>query len=280
MYKNILAAVNEHLNSEISARYAIRLAKSTDSKVTVCYVAERGVQKKSVHLAEAAIKRLFLRAKDEGVKIESIFETGDPLDRIHRFVTSERIDIAFAATRQEDVQKRFYAGTIARGLSAHLPCSVALVRVVHLGKIHPKEILMPLKARIDHIDERAYFAAMIAKAFGSDIYLFHITEPVTSFFHGEIPLKPVELEKKPSRDILRFIEHLNRYEVAHEKKLVSGKAGRNITIEAAARRFDLVIMGASRRSLLSSLLKGNPVEMVLRETPCDLIVLKAAHEDK
>jgi len=38
-------------------------------------------------------------------------------------------------------------------------------------------------------------------------------------------------------------------------------------------------MGASERSLLSSILKGNPVEEVLRETPCDLIILKPRHEN-
>jgi nucleotide-binding universal stress UspA family protein len=36
----------------------------------------------------------------------------------------------------------------------------------------------------------------------------------------------------------------------------------------------MVIMGASERSLLSSLIQGSPVERVLRETTCDLIILK------
>jgi nucleotide-binding universal stress UspA family protein len=33
-------------------------------------------------------------------------------------------------------------------------------------------------------------------------------------------------------------------------------------------------MGASERSLLSSFIRGNPVENVLRETTCDLIILR------
>jgi nucleotide-binding universal stress UspA family protein len=68
--------------------------------------------------------------------------------------------------------------------------------------------------------------------------------------------------------------------VPHEKRLIPGKTGRNITTEATAKRFDLVIMGASERSLLSSIFTGNPVEVVLRETPCDLIILKPRHENK
>jgi nucleotide-binding universal stress UspA family protein len=121
---------------------------------------------------------------------------------------------------------------------------------------------------------------MLANAFASNIYLFHSTKPITSFFHGEVHLTPIEWEKKLPKDIAHFIEQLNRYKVPHEKRLIPGKTGRNITTEATAKRFDLVIMGASERSLLSSIFTGNPVEVVLRETPCDLIILKPRHENK
>jgi nucleotide-binding universal stress UspA family protein len=121
---------------------------------------------------------------------------------------------------------------------------------------------------------------MMATAFESRLFLFHTTKQMTSFFHGEIHLSPVELEKKLPADILHFIERLDGYTVSHQKRIVSGNTARSITIEAAAKRFDLVIMGASERSLSRSILEGNPVEDFLRETPCNLIILKARHEDK
>ena len=58
-----------------------------------------------------------------------------------------------------------------------------------------------------------------------------------------------------------------------------GAVGKSITIEGAAKRHDLIVMGASQRSLWASFLKGNPVEDVLRQTPCDLIILNPKHED-
>jgi len=209
-----------------------------------------------------------------------ILDSGDPVARIRKIVQAEGIELLFVSTRREDVQRRFYAGTIARRLSVALPCSVALVRVAHLGRIHPKKILVPLKARISHIAERASFTAMLAMAFESKLFLFHMTKPMISFFQGETPLTPIELEKKIPADIASFIEHLDRHGVAHEKRLIASTAARRITLEAAAQRFDLVIMGASEKSLLRSLLKENPVENLLRETPCDLIILKARHENK
>lgn len=279
VYKKILAAVNEHVNSEVSARYALDLARATGGKLYICFVAEKDTSKAAFEHAEGAAKRLFLRAKKMDVSAESIFATGHPVREIQKIVRSENIDIVFAATRHKDVSKRFYEGTVARELSLELTCSVALVRIVHMGRIHPRKILVPLKARMGHISETAYFTAMCSHAFDSRVYLFHSAKPITRFFHGELNLTQVEWEEKIPGDIALFVGNLDTYGVAHEKKLLPGKTGRNITIEAAVRRHDLIIMGASERGLISSLLRGNPVEEVLRDTPCNLIILKPRHED-
>lgn len=279
MYKRILAAINEHINSEVSARYAINLAKVCDAKLFLCFIAERDTPVSVIEKAEDAMKRLFIEAERQGIPVESITETGDVVKEIGRIVNLEKVNLVFASTRREDIEKRFYAGTIARNLSLKLPCSVALVRVVHMGRAHPKNILVPLKARIDHIKERAYFISKMSGAFRSKVSIFHVTRPITRFFHGEIHLTPAQWEKKLPEDIRKFIEHLTRQGILHDRRLIPGATAKSITVEAAAKRHDLIIMGASERSLLSSLLKGNPVEDVLRETPCDLIILRPRHED-
>lgn len=279
MYEKILAAVNEHINSEIAARYALTLARSCRAKLYVCFVAAGELSRPAVARAEDAVERLFLEARAAGVQAETITETGDPVREIERIARAEGIDIAFAATRREDMEKRFYAGTVARRLSLGLPCSVALVRAVHLGRIQPRKILVPLKARVDHLRERAHFAAKMAEGAAATLFVFHVTKPITRFFRGEVHLTPAQWEKRLPEDISSFLGALRHYRIEHEGLLTPGIAGRNITIEAAAKRHDLIIMGASERSLLSSILRGNPVESALRETPCDLIILKSRHED-
>lgn len=280
MYKKILAAVNEHLNSEISARYALSLAMACNAKLYLCFIADKDISKSEFGRAEDAMKRLFIEAEDADIQVESITETGAPVVEIDRIVRQEGIDIVFAATRREDVEKRFFSGTTARRLSLTLPCSVALVRVVHMGRMHPKKIMIPLKGEKGNITEMSYFVAMLASTFKSKMHIFHVTKPITKFFHGEVHLKPVEWEERFPKDIDDFIEHLNRYNADHEKKLAPGSAGRRITLEAAAKRHDLIIMGASGRNLIDSLLKGNPVEEVLRDTPCNLIILKSRHNNR
>lgn len=274
MYRKILAAVNEHVNSEIAARYALHLAKQAGARIYFCSIGEKGIGGRDFRTAEEAVKRLSTRAQELGVPSECILKTGDPAVQLGKISVAEDIDLVFAATRHEDMKKRFYARTTGRQLLLNLACSMALVRVVHMGRIHPHEILVPLKARIDHISDRAEFTAMLARAFDAKVHLFHVTEPLRKFFRGEIHLTPIEWADKIPPDISRFIGHIESHGVEHEKRLVPGRTGRAIAIEAAARRRDLIIMGASKRGPLDFLLRGNPVEEVLRDTPCNLIILK------
>ncbi|MBI5025429.1 MAG: universal stress protein [Nitrospirae bacterium] len=277
MYKKILSAVNESLNSEIAARYALNLAKTCNAKLYLCFVAEKGIKPEVFRRAEEAMQRLFLEAEEMDIRVESITEEGDPVKRISDLVKKEGIDLVMAATRKEDMEKRFYVKTVSRRLALSLPCSVAVIKVTHTGRIHPKKILVPMRAAMGYIEERAYFTTRLAKAFDADVVVFYNPKPMTKFFHGEIHLTPVEWEARIPEDISHFMEHLDKHRIVHGGKIVPGKAGRAITIEAAAKRHDLIIMGASERSLLSSFIKGNPVEDVFRNTPCDLIILKPRH---
>lgn len=274
MYKKILAAVNEFTNSEVAARYAIALAKSCHAKLTLVFVAEDKLNRDAFKHAESALERLFIEAEDYDIEVESITERGAPFQKINDIVKKNKIDLVFTATRREDVEKRFFLKTLSREFIVNLPCSVAMVRVVRMGKIHPKNILVPLRGYMTKLEERACFVARLASVFHASVTLFHLSSPITSFFHGEIQLKPAQREERIPKDIEQFTECLHRYEIQHEKKTGYGAISRSITIEAAHRRNDLIVMGSSERSLLRSIISGNPVEDVLRETPSNLIILR------
>lgn len=274
MYKKILAAVNEFTNSEIAARYAIALAKSCHAKLTLVFVAEDKLNRDAFKHAESALERLFIEAEGHDIQVESITERGGPFKKISDIVKKNRIDIVFAATRREDIEKRFFMKTLAREFMVKLPCSVAMVRVVRMGRTYPKNILVPLRGHMTRLEERACFVARLASVFHASVTLFHLSNPITSFFHGEIHLKPAQREEHIPKDIEQFTECLHRYEIHHEKKTGYGAISRSITIEAAHKRNDLIIMGASERSLLRSIISGNPVEEVLRETPSNFIILR------
>lgn len=273
MYDIILAAVNEYSNSEAAARYAIGLAQSCEARLVLIFVAAEGADLESLRRAEAALERLFLEASAKNVDVESVIKKGDPFHQISVAVREKGVDLAFSATRREDVSRRYFAQTLARRLMLGLPCSVALVRVVHPGRIYPQKILVPFRGRPAHSKEKAFFVGKLAEAFGAQVSVFHAPESLVRFFHGVRRLSRVEMEKEVPKEIDRFMGYLEEYRLSPEKRLGLGRAGRAITIEAALGHNDLIIMGASQRSLLESVLGGNPVEEVLGETPCNLIIL-------
>jgi nucleotide-binding universal stress UspA family protein len=149
-----------------------------------------------------------------------------------------------------------------------------MVRVVRMGRVVPRNILVPVRDHMTQIEERSFFVAKLAEAFGSKVTLFHLSKPLTSYFHGEMHLSSSEREERIPKDMEQFTECLERYHIHHETRTRYGSIAREITIEAAHKRNDLIVMGASERGLVQSIVEGNPVETVLRETPCNLIVLK------
>lgn len=278
-YKVILAAINEHLNSEIAGWYAMNLARVCGARLIPCFIAERGMSAESIDRATEAVKRLFERALAEGIEVQSIAGTGSAVVEIGKIARREKADIVFASTRREDLKRRFYSGTVARSLVSRLNCSVAIVRVVNIGRAHPHEILVPVKSRVEDLKERAYFASKIAESFSARLFLLHATQPVTKFLHGEIHLTPAQWDGRMGEDMRGFMEQVRQYGVEVEGKLSPGRSGPKISLFAAAKRHDLIIMGASQRSFLASLIRGNPMEEVLRDTPCNMIMLKSGYED-
>jgi nucleotide-binding universal stress UspA family protein len=275
MYKKILMAVNEFANSEVAARYALTLAKACRSRLFLVFAAEEVIGQNAFRNAEGALVRLFAAAEGMGIEVESSTVKGAPFKTISGVVREHGIDLVFTATRREDIQKRYFLRTHAREFMIKLPCSVAMVRVVEMGRTHPRNILVPLKGHLSQVEERAYFTAKLAQGFNARATILNLPGLITGVFQsweqGRGPGRP---EKDSTKGVEDFISHLERYKVQHERRTAQGSVARSITTEAAFRKNDLIIMGASERGLFKSLLSGNPVEDVLRETPCNLIVFR------
>lgn len=273
MYHNILAAVNEHSNSEVAARYAVHLAKACGARLTLMFVAKPGAVTEVIRQAEAALERLRHEAAALQVEVTTLSQKGDPLGQINTVVRGKAIELVFSATRREDVSRRYFAKTLSRQLILRLPCSVALVRVVHPGKLFPQKILVPSRGRPALQEEKAFFVSRLASAFRAQVTLFHAPESLAGFLRGSIPVSPVVPKPPLPQEIEEFKNYLEEHRIPSQKRLGYGPPGRAITEAAAIHHDDLIIMGASERGLWESFIGGNPVEQVLRETPCNLIIL-------
>lgn len=75
------------------------------------------------------------------------------------------------------------------------------------------------------------------------------------------------------RRVKEFVDALSSYGASAEiKTVIESDATDAIVREAAAGKYDLIILGASRRDFLKQLIRRNPVEKILEKAPCDVVV--------
>lgn len=276
MYKKILMAVDGSFNAEAAARYAIALSAACKAKLYIASIIPPKMHEKDIRAAEESVKRIIEEAGRTGLDVRPIIEEGKIVPTIKEIVDREKIDMVMAASRKEHAEKRFFVRTVSRELMRLLTCSVIIIRVVNPGKMaYPRDILVPIIGKGYDPTEKVFLTARLARYYKAKTIVLHLKRSITSLFKKGIIKDIVEEEIDGMEDIKYFIDRLKKFKV-YPKVRVSYfiKISRTISKEAAAKRHDLIILGATRRSLISQLIRGNPVEEVLRRTPCDLMILK------
>lgn len=257
MFKKILVGVSEYSISEVAGRYAIALAKETGAKLYLLHVDEKGKSNGSLHRAKEVIDRLFISAKKEMVEVECLIKSGFPFEELQKFVREEKIDILFTAMRSDKLKKRSFSKTLSKRLMEHLPCAVAVVRAVNLGRIRPHNILVYLRYRLVDLEERAHFVGSLAKGFQAKVTLF--------WFNGAWMVSSL---------CKAFAKKLEEMGIPHEKKRGRGEVAWAVRFEAAHKRSDLIIITLGKTTFWGSLFRKHPLDALLRHPPCNLIIFK------
>ncbi len=138
MYKKVLAEIDETITSEASARYALKFAKLNNASIYLCFIYKKEAK---FEKASTILKRLFLEAEKNNLKTECIIKKGERLKELKAIILKEEIDIAFLPS--EDFKR-----------ASKLPCSVAIIKIINMGKISPKRILFILKGKLDYLKEK------------------------------------------------------------------------------------------------------------------------------
>lgn len=268
VYRNILVIVNEHTYSEAAATYAVHLSRICKAKLFIFSCLPSGVSKEKLLKTESQLNRIFTEAGTSGLTVESIIERGHFFDKLENKIDKEKIDLVFYPLAKNSYYE-------IPQFDKRVPVNLCLVRVVNMAKPHPNNILIPLRGKIENFDDWSYFTATLCKAFKSKATVLHITTRKIGFTGKEILLKLIDLHKNIPDDIANFVSTLEQKGVTIKKRFAQGMIGRSITIEAATKKNDLIIMGLSKRSALKKLLTEDPTAFVLKETPCNIIIFRA-----
>lgn len=271
----ILAAVDGSFHAIIAARYSFVLAKGFNATLFVATVIPKNMGKAGQKEAEQGIEKILQEGRAMELDIEGIIMEGDVVAAIDDFAKNNNLDMVVASTRKPHKDKRFFLESITSRLMAKLPCSVIGIKITNPGRsIRPEKILMPVIGDGYKDKERADIAEAFSKIFDSKITVFHVTELKDSHIKKLDRQEKERLSSSEEKRISSLSDALRKRGINFSEKIAVGSSAREeIIYEASHNKYDLIIAGATTRNIIKRIVSGNPVEEILRDTPCDVMLV-------
>ena len=274
-YKKILVAVDGTFHASVAARYSFWFALAFHSKLFVVTVITKDMNEKEEKSATYSISKIIDEAGGSDLDIEGVILKGDVISAINKFVKENMIDIVFSSTRRPQKEGRFFVQSVSSGLMSGVSCNVIAIKISHPGRsLRSKRVLVPLIGDGYMDRERADIVAALAERFNSRITVFHVSKLSASKIKRMDKADKGLMIEKCERKLLSFMKELGSRGINASVKIVSGSKVRDeIISEASHHKYDLIILGTTKRNIINRVVSGNPVEEILRDTPCDVMLL-------
>lgn len=274
-FKKILVAINGSFHASIAARYSFILAEAFNAKLFIGTVFTKKMVYKEEKAATLSVEKVLDEAREIGLDVEGVLLTGDVVEAINKFVRDNKIELVVASTRKPHREKRFFIRSITSGLMSRLPCNIIGMKITHPGRsIRPKKVLIPVIGDGFRDKERADIAEAIASKFDSRITAFHVVELTDLQTRRMDKVEKDRLIMSAERRIASFTEEIEGRRINVTEKIVIGRSAREeIISEASHQKYDLIIVGTTMRNIIRRVVSGSPVEEVLRDTPCDVMLV-------
>ena len=262
VYRTIFSIVTENTASTVTARYAMALASAVNARL-VLYAAHGENDEKNILHSERHMDHLFAAAHGSGIPVTRITEIGALTHLLPKRVRSEKADLVFYPMATGEEYDAPLQGAIVHSFLQSIKADLAIMRIVHMGKPHPDHILVPLGGIVGQRERRIKFLAALAQCFHSHVTLFHRKQREKTIF---------------PHDFIRLRDALRLHDLNVLERTGTGHIGKSIILEAISHHNDLIIMGASERSILRRLFFGDPAGHVISRPPCNAILFRPAPE--
>jgi nucleotide-binding universal stress UspA family protein len=195
-------------------------------------------------------------------------------------IPAGRETLRVCGTRVRPGHRGLLSGTVSEHLLRVGHCPTLALRVVQPGLLGlPREFLIPLAGHPRGLTAALPFLVRLATDVAR-IHLLRVVEVTTSRYR-RLPAPRAERLSAEGRRYLHDAEEVLSAEAAFAQVrldslvVVSDDVPKEIVIAANRTKSRLILMGASERNLSQRFFYGNPIEQVLRETPCDVAVYRA-----
>ena len=271
----IILAHDGSLYGDWVARYALRFAAvDSDRKLLLLHVRDGRIE---TAVAEARFARLVQVAESMAVTchVEQLPLGTTVYRTLRQAIPHDPTALLVCGTRVKPHRRAFLAGSVAELLLRTHQCPVMALRVVQPGLLGlPHDLLLPLAghgdgfARIWPVFRR--FVPHIRRVF----FLHAI--PVSRLRQGHLaPDRLAQLRGVGERYLAGIFDELQDLMgepsfTLERRILITSDWSHQVLVEASRLKIQMLLLGASERSLAHRVVHGQALERILRETPCDV----------
>jgi nucleotide-binding universal stress UspA family protein len=262
---------------------ASRLKKLWSTELILIHVGHHGENEEK--LLDELLMKTGLHA-DRDVRV--LWESGKPADQILQACKKEKVDLLIAGALRKENLVQYYLGTIARKILRKADCSVLMFT-------DPSPSPQPLKNLVVNAEDSPYVDEAITTAcelgrsdraawlhIVKEIKLYSLTMSAADQ-HTENEYEDFRnsLVKEEIASVEKTLQKIPHEGLKVNIKLVSGKAGFELSKFAQRKHADLLVVGASpRRFSLFDRVFPHDLEYIFADLPCNLLIVHPRKEGK
>jgi nucleotide-binding universal stress UspA family protein len=280
-YRKLLVAFDGSETSEHALRESFKLAVNEGSWITVVsvvppysgdldMVAVGNVISAMRKPCEDALLKVKEIAGAEKVLVKTVYEEGEPYERIVDLADAENCDLIIMGRRGQRRLARALVGSVTARVIGYSRKDVLVV---------PKDAAVGWRKILVATDGSKYSNAAVAKAmdfaksYGGELMVVSIVD-VPSEFYAEAPKVVEDMARKAKGFVEEVRKQSEEFDIKTSIFTAEGEAYEVITRLAKDEKADVIVMGSHGRTGLKRLLMGSVAEKTIGHSPCPVLVVK------
>jgi len=283
MFKRILVAVDGSDSSLHALHQAMALARAEKGAITVISVAPSytgdlslvGVRENVNDMILAphqkALDEALETANKSDIRIRTILEIGDPLEKIVEIAEDLNSDLIVVGVRGGNPTRTVIMGSVAARVIgfSHVDVLTAPMN----SEINLDRILLAVDGSRSS-DRATSVAFELQLSYGSKLVVLSVAD-IPSHLYG-LDVNVAERMLKEAREILDpILINANEHDVLIEPIFREGDPAAIINQTAIEKQIGLTIIGSHGRTGLKRLLMGSVAERVIGHAPCPVLVTRS-----
>lgn len=208
---------------------------------------------------------LAARELGPGVEYEVFLAEGHPVQAILSHAAEHRPDLLVMGSHGRSGLERLRLGSVAENVVRSAPCPTLVVKSLEGEAAAAKleRVLCPVSFT-DLSRQCLEISASLVSAFDAQLYVAHALE------------EPRADAERAQQQLCSWVPAEARGRCNLTEVVRYGNAAEQIVLLARARAVDLIVIGAKHRPFLEFRLLGATTEVVVRHSPCAVLVLPQA----